>query len=576
MAVAVHARRDEAGLQELAGGRGAPAAWLARIGLVSVTLAAGYQLVCSFQSMVFLNQHALVMDDAYYYFQIARNVALHGRVTFDGLHATSGIQLLWAGILSLVALVFSGRIEFLRATLVLSTVLNVLAGVLLWRLGRKLYSAVVGNIAALLWSGLMFALWPTLLGMEYSLHIVIIIATISTWWDVLAAGKAVAPGRLLLLGSLLTLNYWNRLDSALLSVLIASSVGVALWPARSERRAYLGRMTALAVVPAVGAIAYGAANLFLTGTLIPLSGMVKGYYAAQHFDAYNWFTSLAGHVLWWVKIQGRAPLDVVASVWSRDSWFRPLPAAVLALVLLLTVSGARQIYGERTTNPQRYRMAQLLGLLWVFNALHTAFVVISIGHFSHVTRHYYAWLYITWCLWGALLIPTLLSRLGSAKSRRLMVSLGLAVFVVMQGNAAIGRFVRPSTPVFDARRVRLVAWLDRNLPADARIGAWNAGVLGYFSKHTVVNLDGLANDRDFFRLLQSGAPITDYLRREQITYVVDINDRDLTMPYHASWDRSRLFRNAIPWSELQTSYVEPAQSMPVLVLRLKDTAAGNR
>ena len=37
------------------------------------------------------------------------------------------------------------------------------------------------------------------------------------------------------------------------------------------------------------------------------------------------------------------------------------------------------------------------------------------------------------------------------------------------------------------------------LPEDSVIGSWDAGVIGYFSRFPVVNLDGLANSYDYFR-----------------------------------------------------------------------------
>ena len=42
----------------------------------------------------------LVMDDAYYYLQIAYNFGQHGRLTFDGITETNGYQPLWMALLA--------------------------------------------------------------------------------------------------------------------------------------------------------------------------------------------------------------------------------------------------------------------------------------------------------------------------------------------------------------------------------------------------------------------------------------------------------------------------------------------
>jgi hypothetical protein len=64
-------------------------------------------------------------------------------------------------------------------------------------------------------------------------------------------------------------------------------------------------------------------------------------------------------------------------------------------------------------------------------------------------------------------------------------------------------------------------WIREHVPAETVIGAWNAGILAYFSGHTVVNLDGVIND-DVIPFLES-ATLSDYLRTRDITLLVDID-----------------------------------------------------
>ncbi len=65
------------------------------------------------------------------------------------------------------------------------------------------------------------------------------------------------------------------------------------------------------------------------------------------------------------------------------------------------------------------------------------------------------------------------------------------------------------------------AWVDKNLPKEARIGSWNAGAVNYFSNRTVVNLDGLVNDTEYFRDYLKTGRTADYLKREKIGYIVE-------------------------------------------------------
>lgn len=58
------------------------------------------------------------------------------------------------------------------------------------------------------------------------------------------------------------------------------------------------------------------------------------------------------------------------------------------------------------------------------------------------------------------------------------------------------------------------------IPADANIGAFNAGIFAYFSDRTIVNLDGVVN-YDIVEYRKSGGNTIGYLRENNIQYVID-------------------------------------------------------
>ena len=72
-------------------------------------------------------------------------------------------------------------------------------------------------------------------------------------------------------------------------------------------------------------------------------------------------------------------------------------------------------------------------------------------------------------------------------------------------------------------------WLEANTDEEARIGSYNAGILGYFSDRTVVNLDGVVNE-DAYRARRDGKTV-EYVCGNQIDYVVDLSlDRWESVP----------------------------------------------
>src|SRR5581483_9628449 len=109
--------------------------------------------------------------------------------------------------------------------------------------------------------------------------------------------------------------------------------------------------------------------------------------------------------------------------------YEPVSLLVIGTVLGASLWAGRQIYVERFENPRRYRFTQFLALLWLFGAAHAVVVVVTIGHFAHITQHYWGWLFGTWCLWAAVLVEMALDGIQNARVRRSVAAIGLAAFL---------------------------------------------------------------------------------------------------------------------------------------------------
>jgi hypothetical protein len=72
-------------------------------------------------------------------------------------------------------------------------------------------------------------------------------------------------------------------------------------------------------------------------------------------------------------------------------------------------------------------------------------------------------------------------------------------------------------------------WIKRNIPEDKVIASKDAGVLGYFLPHHVINIDGLVNNHEFFYYLKN-RKINEYLKLKKVNYLVNLmneNEDDL-------------------------------------------------
>ena len=72
-------------------------------------------------------------------------------------------------------------------------------------------------------------------------------------------------------------------------------------------------------------------------------------------------------------------------------------------------------------------------------------------------------------------------------------------------------------------------WIAANLPADAVLASWDAGVVGYFSDRSVINLDGVVNSYEWHRASETGGTAA-FLQEDGLGWIVnhgaDVSGRD--------------------------------------------------
>ncbi len=553
--------------------------WPVGIGWLFLCLAVLFQILCLTRSLDFLIDVIFDRDDAFYYFVIARNMVETGRASFDGVHLSNGVQFLWHYMLVGLAYLVPEKITFLRSVLVISLMFNVLAGVLIWELGRRLRSLMLADIALILWAGIMVERWDTFQGMEFSLHIVVILAVLLVLWEIWNDPK-IKPLRFTLLGLLLTLNFWTRLDAVVFSIAIWAFAVFLLWHRRAPVRHGLAGLFGMTAIPALGALLYIWTSYVMAETLLPISGGVKSDYARAYFEDVGTGRMLIEQAGWWLKIQSHMLLALVPDTIYHLSivfGFNPmselahliLPLTALGLVAIGLIAGWRAL---GTGSP--YAPIFLGGVaLWIISAAHVALMVYALNDFSHVTRHYYGWLLIFWLIWGAVLLNAVTEILP-----RLVQAGIIVVFIsgALLSYGSIGvRFL--SNYQIDEENYsviikELASDLSSDLPQDAVVGSWNAGRLSYFLDRPVINLDGLVNDEEFREMLQAKTPLQTYFQETGITHLVDHQGPDLTWSYnetrtyHNKGHNAQFFRNGITWAEVDVL----KQADGIYVLELKE------
>ncbi|MCB2115543.1 MAG: hypothetical protein KDE00_04400 [Rhodobacteraceae bacterium] len=529
-------------------------------------LALAFQLFMLAQPLDLLVDRVFDRDDAYYYFRIAQSIAAHGWATFDGIHASSGVQLLWTGLLVPLAWLFPDPEAYLRAVLGLCIAFNLCSAVLLYRFCRLIATPVAADIALVFFAGLLFEGSSAFDGIEYGLHLTVLLGIGISAWRMIVLGE---ERQTVPLALLLAANVWTRLDSAIVSfaVLLLAFSWLLRHSANSARR-----ILQMSGIMALAGAAYIAVCLWLAGTPLPLSGTVKTYYAHRFFEGYPFAVEVETLARFWLKIQMTGPLALlperIADIGLGDGlhlFSNPQHLAVALFGAAVVVGGPLLLLRDPAYGAGSARLLRAALFVLALTMVQSAVAVLVMKDFAAVTRHYYGLHALLWIVWGAILLDLALRRFDPLVARlgALVLVLGLAAANVSLAHKTLTDPIDEAN--YSVSRLRIAEQLNGTLPRDAVAAAWNAGALGYFLDRPVVNLDGLVNDSAFLNHLESGRPLLSYLRAEGVTYLIDHNQRDLTLRYMEERNPDE-FRNGIRWSEVE----KIGQTGAIFVLKLRD------
>ena len=439
-------------------------------------------------------------DDAFYYFQIARNLAEGKFSTFDGgITRTNGYHPIWLFLITPFYWVFDKE----------AALFAIKAFEIMLIAGGAALVAAAARLARMPWY-LMFAALPTLYqnraliaGMEaaaalfmlglFILALVLFARSPARWKWPLAAVAFALP--------------WVRLEYVAISLAATAALCLIEW---SRRNPPLPSNTVAPLLGVVtGILAYFAYNGIVFGGVTPVSGTTKQMWSQRLWEqegGYNFVQNF------------RDVLQIPAFGYEL------LVALEVCAYVVLVWWFARRSRG-------RTDRLLLAFLVCVFG--------LAVGHLAKFAQTVLtvhpewggdAWYFVPAYLLETLIIPVRCYVAIHLIRRFLNLEVARAANLVSVGIVVVGAVYLLTKADFTAP-FRYVDWesestrqkwmdtsymgvqvMNRVLPEDSVVGSWDAGVIGYFSRFPVVNLDGLVNSYDYLRARKEGTEAAFYQR----------------------------------------------------------------
>ena len=164
---------------------------------------------------------------------------------------------------------------------------------------------------------------------------------------------------------------------------------------------------------------------------------------------------------------------------------------------------------------------------------YAAFCVGLLGYYSTLQAVPYLWYFAPLALEGTLLVMLLVADLAQGAileaadrpgaNARVAARIPAFILLVPLVGAlvwSIPGYVSPGTRALMTHDARAGSWIDHHLPPSARVGSWDAGVIGYFAHRRVVNLDGVVNSHAYYEAGRHGR-IPDFLAARGVDWVAN-------------------------------------------------------
>ncbi len=467
-------------------------------------------------------------DDAFYYFQIAKNLAAGQFSTFDGgITQTNGYHPVWALLLTPLYWAFDpgpalAAIKALEIMLIAGSVAMIALAAWLSRLPWILLFAALPALYThrALYLGMEAAAVCFALGSLF-LALSLFARNPARWSPLLAAVAFILP--------------WVRLELLAVSLTATASIALIVWlkprsisappPPRANRRV---------LVPFIGAclggLIYFAYNRIVFGGFVPVSGAMKEAWSQLCFDGEVGRLPDLTQTLYGPKCIEREPgfsvtqnlqdfLQIRISGYTLPLSDTLLPAVEVCLYALLVWWLVRR----SPSKPD-----------WLFLIFLVAVSSLAVGHLAKFTQSVLTvhpvwgraeWYFVPAYLLMALIIPVrcyvaiyLIRRFIEPRwetAAKVLKPAVVAVAVltlipyssVAAGFAHVDRttadYTAPSR-AWDMSYLGATQVMNRVLPQDAIVGSWDSGRIGYFSSFPVVNLDGLVNSYDYLNAVRNG------------------------------------------------------------------------
>lgn len=429
-------------------------------------------------------------DDAYYYFEVGKNISELGWPTFDGINATNGFHPVYMLVVSVVFELADGRFAPLRYIGLITTISMLITFFIVWAYLRKRFNRSV------VWLSLLGVLYYINYMIKYGMETTVLLPLLAlslylfAEWEIYNF-ETVSRNKLLVFGTVLGLVHIARLDAVLFSLL---AVIVIIHKNRDRLASNWRSLGYIIAPPTLTGFGYLLTNIYIFGHFSPASGKVKSMNAAG------------------VNLNLIEMLSPLSNFNLLDGVTLALLACVLLCMIIIFWSKYAQDYDFELTSQ----------LVAVFTLAHLCYYLLFYAS-TWAGWYYYPYIFVAGFILPELLQIGYVRFSGCSWIDRVQLERTIMLVVAISLLFFSGVYLPSDLDNQNDRGLnnyQLAQHTNQNYePTKTFAMGDTAGRFGYFSHNSVVHTEGLVNNHEFIQILRKNR-LNQYLTQNDIDYII--------------------------------------------------------
>lgn len=474
---------------------------------ISVTGAFLLHLTIAWQPLERLEFYSLpysngpLLDDSYIFFSMSKDFADWFSGFSSSVPLTSGFQPLVAFLfLPLFELFWNQKETAIHLALSLNALLGLCANILLYGLLRRVFSRPVATFLLSIWIWSPYVMNQTINGMETTLSSLFIFLTLNFYFR-FNYPNPFNSRNWMILGGLLGIGFWARVDIGLLGVaIVLDQLWLTIINKHPSPIVRVKNICMCSIVSLCFASPWIVFTIIRTGNIVPVSGKAVHLITTTFFDFYN---------------PDHSHFFSLMFMYFKKEFliYQPLSALPGNTLFQLAILGLGLIGLSIIVRDQKLR--DFYRPMFIFQTIMIIAYIGFIGGFWHLNRYFYPVYSFILPIHGA----TLHWLKSKVKIKPRLIGILLFILFIPYGFSYGLQFYSQWTRECPPRYLSIALFAKKNIPPKAKVGAFQSGCVSYWLDNTVVNLDGVMNEDAYVHLKNKTMDV--YLKNQQIDYLVE-------------------------------------------------------